>query len=245
TGRAVAGAPGGPAEHAPGDQVRVAAVPGRRDAGPVPGGTGPVGAYGDGASVPGAGAQRQPGRPGLRRLHREDLVDADAVLLEGGRGGGQVEPPDAGPARAGQTGGAVPVRLQVLHPAAQGERVVLADRLHVAHLEPGALQQAHGGADGGEFAVGEDVGVDERVQVVGPLVPLGAAGDLVVEQPPAGRQEAVQVAGVLQVAGGADVLGHADGGDRVEGAVGDVPVVLHPDLHPVGQALLGDAFAGV
>src|SRR5690606_42106883 len=49
----------------------------------------------------------------------------------------------------------------VLHPAAQGERVVLADRLPVAHLEPGALQQAHGGADGGEFAVGEDVGVDE------------------------------------------------------------------------------------
>lgn len=41
------------------------------------------------------------------------------------------------------------------------------------------------------------------------------------------------------------MLGHADRGDRVVRAVADVPVVLDPDLDPVGQALLGDAFAGV
>ncbi len=138
-----------------------------------------------------------------------------------------------------------PVGLQVGDPAAQGVGVVLADGLHVADLEAGPFQLGDGGADRGEFAVREDVGVDERVDLVRRLVALRAAGDLVVEQPSAGDQQGVQLAGVLQVPFGADVFGHADGGDGVEGAVHDVPVVLDPDLHPVGQPLVGDALAGV
>ncbi|MDH6189218.1 hypothetical protein M2168_002250 [Streptomyces sp. CZ24] len=122
---------------------------------------------------------------------------------------------------------------------------MLAQRLQVADLEPGALQLGDGGADGGEFAVGEDVGVDEGVHVVGGLVVLGAAGDLVIEEPSAGLEQGVQVVGVLQVPDGADVLGHADGGDRVVGPVPDVAVVLDADLDAVGEALFGGALAGV
>ncbi|GAA3099356.1 hypothetical protein GCM10020254_51030 [Streptomyces goshikiensis] len=66
-----------------------------------------------------------------------------------------------------------------------------------------------------------------------------------VQQPPAGAQQAVQGAGVLPVAGGADVFGHADGGNGVVRAVLDVPVVLDPDVDEVGQALFGDPLAGV
>lgn len=156
-----------------------------------------------------------------------------------------VQAPDAGPSVAGELHRPLPVRLQVGHPAPQGQRVVLADRLHVPHLEAGAFELGDGGADRRQFAVGEHVGVDELVDLVRRLVPLGAAGDLVVEEPSAGLEQGVQVPGVLQVAVGADVFGHADGGDGVEGAVGDVAVVLHPDLDTVGQALVGDALAGV
>lgn len=122
---------------------------------------------------------------------------------------------------------------------------MLADRLDVPHLEAGALQVGHGGADGGEFTVGEDVGVDELVDVVRRFVLPGAAGDLVVEEPPAGLEQREEVPRVLQVPCGAHVFGHADGGDGVVGPVGDVAVVLHPDLDPVGEALPGDALAGV
>jgi hypothetical protein len=38
-----------------------------------------------------------------------------------------------------------------------------------------------------------------------------------------------------------DVLAHLDAGDGVEGAVGDLAVVLQPDLDPVGQSELRDA----
>ena len=74
---------------------------------------------------------------------------------------------------------------------------------------------------------------------------LRAAGDLVVEQPPAGLEQGVQVVGVLQVPLGADVFGHTDGGDRVVRPVVDVAVVLDADLDPVGEPLLGDPLAGV
>ncbi len=40
------------------------------------------------------------------------------------------------------------------------------------------------------------------------------------------------------------MLGHADAGDRVEGAVLDLPVVLEPDLHLVRQTGLGDPLPG-
>ncbi len=65
-----------------------------------------------------------------------------------------------------------------------------------------------------------------------------------VEQPAAGGQQPVQAGGVRQVLGGADVLGHADAGDGVEGAVRDLAVVLQADLDPVGETGVGDPAAG-
>src|SRR5262249_5906841 len=135
--------------------------------------------------------------------------------------------------------------LQVGDPAPQRAGVVLAYRLQVTHLEPGTFQQTHGGADRGEFAVREDIGVDEPVDAVAGLVGQRAPRDLVVQEPSAGSEQRVQVTRVLQVPGGADVFGHAYGGDRVVRAVGHVTVVLDADLHPAREALVGDAFAGV
>lgn len=66
-----------------------------------------------------------------------------------------------------------------------------------------------------------------------------------VEEPSAGGEEPVQVLGVLQVLLGADVFGHADGGDRVVGPVADVAVVLDADLDAVGQARVGHALTGI
>ncbi len=122
---------------------------------------------------------------------------------------------------------------------------MLAQRLHVADLEAGPLQFADGAADRGQFAVGKDVGVDELVHPVGLFVRLRGAGDLMVQQPPAGAQQGVQGAGVVPVAVRSDVFGHPDGGNGVIGAVLDVPVVLDPQLDEVGQALFRDPLAAV
>ncbi len=194
---------------------------------------------------PGPGPQRHSGPAVLRCPYGQHLVDADAVVLEGEGAGGHVQPPHPGPPRPGEPHRAWPLGLQVGHPPAQGETVVLAEGLHVAHLEPGALELGDGRAEGRELAVGEDVGVDELVDVVRRLVALRPARDLVVEQPSARPQQPAQGLGVLQVPVRAHVFGHPDGGDGVVGPVGDVPVVLHPDLDPVGQPLVGDALAGV
>ena len=59
---------------------------------------------------------------------------------------------------------------------------------------------------------------------------------------PPGSSRPARVLGVDLDLGGADVLDHADAGDRVEAlaAAGEVAVVHHPDLDPVGDAgLLG------
>ena len=56
------------------------------------------------------------------------------------RGGQHVQPPDPLALEADVGDRLVAVRVQVRQPAAQGERVVLAQRLDVAHLQPGALE---------------------------------------------------------------------------------------------------------
>ena len=79
----------------------------------------------------------------------------------------------------------------------QRQGVVLPDRFDVAGLEPGLLQGGQGAAQRGEFTVGEDVLVDELVHLVRRFVPLGAPGDLVVEQPSAVLEQGVQDVRVL------------------------------------------------
>src|SRR5689334_23647015 len=74
-------------------------------------------------------------------LHGEDLVDSEPVRPEGQGRAGHVEAPDPYPARTRQPDRPVPLVLEVGDPGAQGVRVVLAQRLHVADLEPGRLQR--------------------------------------------------------------------------------------------------------
>ena len=61
----------------------------------------------------------------------------------------------------------------------------------------------------------------------------------VVQQPPSGREQREQAAEVPGELRQADMLEHPDRGDRVVGAVPNVPVVLEADLDAVGQAGLG------
>ena len=69
---------------------------------------------------------------------------------------------------------------------------------------------------------------------------MAQAGDAVVEQPPARLQQPRERARVDVDLLLADVLDHADRGDRVEALAGEVAVVHDADLDPVGDAgLLG------
>ena len=70
------------------------------------------------------------------------------------------------------------------------------------------------------------------------------AADAVVEQPAPGAQQALQPVEVLGQLRLADVLEHADRADGVVGAVGDLAVVLHPDLDAVGQPGVGHPLLG-
>ena len=143
---------------------------------------------------------------------------------------------------------------------------MLAEALEVADLEAVLLQHRHHHADLVELAVGEDVALHQlavdAARVVGPdgggeapperlratdaPVALWVPGpaDGVVEQAPARGEQRVQVADVLLHAAAAHVLEHADGADGVERAVGDVAVVLQPDLDPVGDPGVRDPLGG-
>ncbi len=55
----------------------------------------------------------------------------------------------------------------------------------------------------------------------------------------------MEVRGVCRQQRDTDMLGHADTRDRVERPVADISVVLHPDLHPLGDALGDHPFARI
>ena len=116
------------------------------------------------------------------RLDREHLVQLDLVGLEAHPRAGHVQAPDPRGALADLGDALVPVVGEVLAPAGQRHRVVLAQVLLVAHLETGVLDLGDDPAGAGQLAVGEDVAVDERAGV---LVAVVRAGDAVVQQPAA------------------------------------------------------------
>ena len=101
--------------------------------------------------------------------------------------------------------------------------VVLAEALHVAHLEPGDLHQPLRVGDVDQLAVGEHIPPDER-----PPSDLrsGHAGDGVVEEPAAGDQQRVQRVEVHRCPLRPDVFEHADrrhGVERLAARVRDSP----------------------
>ena len=87
-----------------------------------------------------------------------------------------------------------------------------------------------GGAERLQLAVREDVAVDEATARVsaGP----GPTRDLVVEEPAARAEQPCSSAAYSRVLPGADVLGHADAGDRVERPVRRRPGSPAPGSRP-------------
>jgi hypothetical protein len=84
--------------------------------------------------------------------------------------------------------------------------------------------------------IGEDVALGEGA---GLGVGVAQAGDPVVEQAAAGVEQPGQGLGVDVDVGRADVLDHADAGDRVERLGVELAIVGHADLDPVLEAALG------
>src|SRR6187200_685713 len=107
-----------------------------------------------GSSEPG-GTEREPGIPVRVGLDGEHLVQLDLVALERQPRPGHVEPPDLRGALTHLAHALVPVGLEVLAPALEGQRVVLAEVLLVAHLEPEVLDLGDDPAGAGQLAVGE------------------------------------------------------------------------------------------
>ena len=101
---------------------------------------------------------------------RQDLVDAQLAGFETQRRAQHVEPPHALALGSDLGEGVVAVGGQVRQPVAQGQRVVVAQRLNVAHLEAGGLDDAENVARRMQLAVGKDVARDERIG-------LGTVGD--------------------------------------------------------------------
>ena len=100
---------------------------------------------------------------------------------------------------------------------------MLAQALHVAHLQPRSLEVGDHRSDLLQLSVGEDEAVADGV-VPGVSRP---GGDAVVEDAAAGSQRVAETHGVLAHPGTADVLEHADAGDGVEGSAQIVSVVRH------------------
>ena len=171
----------------------------------------------------------------------EDLVDAHPAVAEGEGAADEVEPPHADDLLADQLAQPREVGLEAVDPARDGQHVVLAQRVHVADLEAARLDEADGLADRPHVHVGGDERLDERA-AAGVLAAARALARHLLDQHPAARLDrAAQHLDVRRVVAGADVLAHLEGADGVEVvALGDLAVVLEPDLDPVLQAALGD-----
>src|SRR5438309_2158987 len=106
--------------------------------------------------------------------------------------------------------------VQALGPSAQGDGVVLAEALNVGGAEAGALERKLDAREWKRLAVGKHVARGE--QVLEWLRVRVERGDRVVQQRPSRSQQPEQRAGVQVDLLLPHVLGHADAGDRVEGA---------------------------
>ena len=107
--------------------------------------------------------------------------------------------------------------------------------------QAGELEGADDAPDVQRRGVGEDVALGERPRLG---VAVAHAGDAVVEQAALGLQQVAQALGVRVDLDVADVLDHADRGDRVEALPEQLAPVLDADVDAVGDAGLLGARAG-
>ena len=158
-------------------------------------------------------------------------------VAEGERATDEVEPPDADHLLADEGGELRQVCLEVLPPPGHGVHVVLAQRVHVAHLEAPSVEVRDGLPDRTHVHVRCDERLDERPTPGMPAVPR----HLLHEHAPARPHRPPQHLDVRRVVALADVLAHLQRPDRVEVvALGDLAVVLEPDLDPSLEPALAD-----
>src|SRR6188472_3831262 len=153
------------------------------------------------------------------------LVNREESALETATGHAQIEAPDAQPFGASEAHRVVEVLVEPLRPVAQCLGVIVAELLDVAGDEAGPLERQQHAREMQRFGIGEDVALRERS---GLGVAVAEASDAVVEQAPTRLEQAGQGAGVDVDLGLANVLDHADAGDRVEALAGQVAVIHHP-----------------
>jgi len=128
--------------------------------------------------------------------------------------------------------------VQAPSPVPQRLHIVRPEGLDVLGHEAGPLESQEHAGDRKRVRVGEDVALGERSRLsVGVIEP----GDAMVEEPPAGLEEARQAVGIQIDPLVTDVLDHADAGDRVEPLAGEVAVVEHADGYPLLQTGLAYA----
>ena len=96
-----------------------------------------------------------------QRLAREQLPDRQPAALERVRRAREVDAPDAELLLADLRARGVGVRLEAVEPAPQRLRVVLAQRLGIDELEPGAREAVDHRRDMRELAAREHVLLDE------------------------------------------------------------------------------------
>ena len=121
------------------------------------------------------------------RLDQQGLIEIEPADLEAVGRTGHVEPPDPVGHLVGQTDSFLVAGFQAPHPVAQGHGVVLPLALEIAGLQTNGLGGAQSGGNGQQFAVGEDVPVDEGG--AGGVGMTQAAGDALIEKDSARTQQ--------------------------------------------------------
>src|SRR5262245_16836576 len=148
--------------------------------------------------------------------------------------------PDHGPRFA-------PVSFQAVHPMPQRPSIVRSQAFGIPHLEalPRHLFDHRG--DMRELAAREDILIDELADAAAELsVAQRVRRDAVVQHQAARPQQPMDLGEVGWQVALAHVLEHADARDLVETLiVGNVAVILQPDLTASGETELRDARADV
>src|SRR4051812_9298112 len=164
-----------------------------------------------------------------------NLVDRREAALEAAPRRAQVDAPDPQALGPGQAQRLVAALVQPARPVAQRLRVVGREALDVLGGEARGLERVQDPREMQRRGVGEDEALGEGP---GLGVTMAQPSDAVVEQLAARLQQRLQPPGVLVDLRVADVLDHADAGDRVEALAGQLAVVGDADVDLVGDAVL-------
>ena len=169
------------------------------------------------------------------RFAAHDLVKTDPVLVEGIGAAGEVDVPDAEALVASQLAHLVCVILKVFGPDGASAGVMAAQVFHVICLQLAFLHRMQHLPDMGQFAMGENVLLDELSATIRrfAVIRIGRR-DPVIHREAVVGQQLVDNPEVFHKVFDAHVLKHADAGDAVEAAA-HVAVILQANLDEAGK----------